>query len=104
MAERGELGVLYVDGETCAYMMCHEFSNSEFRKGIEALVRGDKQQHFFVVQKKEGHLHVFSHPCSEAVEHLENFPESFTPADTSETSTHARNGSADPAEDPGAGA
>lgn len=55
---RGDGGVLYVKGDSCAYRFPSEFTDAGFRGALEDILEEDGQDHFFIVEEKEGRLHV----------------------------------------------
>lgn len=60
--ERGNGGVLYVRGDECAYRFPHEFRDATFRSSLASIVEDDEQRHFFVVEERDGQLHVLAYP------------------------------------------
>jgi hypothetical protein len=59
---RGEGGVLYVRGGECAYRFAHEFADAGFRGSLETVLEEDARRHFFVVEERDGQLHVLAYP------------------------------------------
>lgn len=59
---RGEGGVLYVKGDLCAYRFPREFPGESIRDTLETILEEHGQQQFFVVDEKDGQLHVLAYP------------------------------------------
>lgn len=59
---RGEGGVLYVKGDGCAYRFPREFPDDAFRGSLETILEDDEGAHFFVVEERDGQLHVLAYP------------------------------------------
>jgi hypothetical protein len=65
---RGDGGVLYVKGEECAYRFPHEFPDATFRDGLESLLSDNGKRYFYVVEEKDGHLHVLAYERQRVIE------------------------------------
>ena len=59
---RGDGGVLYVRGDECAYRFTREFTDAAFRGTLETVLEDDARKHFFVVEERDGQLHVLAYP------------------------------------------
>ena len=60
--ERGTGGVVFVRGDLCAYRFPHEFEDATFRGSLEDAVQDDEDAHVFVVEQRDGQLHVLAYP------------------------------------------
>ena len=58
---KGDGGVVDVEGHACAYMFPCEFANEAFRGQLVDAMSSDAGQSFFVVEKRDDHLHVVSY-------------------------------------------
>ena len=65
---RGEGGVLYVKGEECAYHFPREFGSEDFRGSLETVLEDGGREHFYVVEEKDGQLHVLAYPKQRVLE------------------------------------
>ena len=59
---RGDGGVLYVRGDECAYRFPREFPDAGFRGSLDTILEEDERKHFFVVEERDGQLHVLAYP------------------------------------------
>ena len=63
VGSRGEGGVLYIHGDECAYCFPDEFSNNEFRYGLQATLSASSAKKFFyVVHRDDSAMHVLAYP------------------------------------------
>ena len=58
--ERGDGGVLFVKDDCCAYQFPHEFPDVTFRGQLETVLENGTD-HFFVVEQRDGALHVLAY-------------------------------------------
>lgn len=64
---RGEEGVLHVRGEVCAYRVPADYSDASFRGALERLLEEDAGQHFYVVEERDGKLHLLAYDRARVV-------------------------------------
>ena len=67
---RGDGGVLFVKGDGCAYRFPHEFTDAGFRGSLEGILEEDEGAHFFVVEERDGQLHVLAYPRAHVADQL----------------------------------
>ena len=67
---RGEGGVLFVKGEECAYRFPREFPDEAFRGSLETILEEDDGAHFFIVEERDGCLHLRACPRTHVAEEL----------------------------------
>ena len=64
MHDRGDGGFVYVRGDECGYMFPRELrGQEEARRGLEELLEAPAaSQVFYVVEERDGSLHVLAYP------------------------------------------
>ena len=70
--EKGEGGVLWVRGETCAYCFPDDFGNDEFASGLKMMLsKPQSRTLFLVVNETDGRLDVVGYPRARVYEEYE---------------------------------
>jgi len=61
--EKGDKGLLYVKGDTYAYLMPEELSNPEFRSGVQTMLKSPASEEVYTVAIEcESKVHIVVYP------------------------------------------